>query len=150
MTKTIKHKIIVPSTNEELEKYYHLRYEILRKRWGQEETTTRDEYENESLHIMAIDENGNAIATGRLQFNKNNEAQVRSMAVIDEQQKTGLGSELLQYLENEAKKRNYTRIVLDARDNAVDFYIKNGYEVEGDSYVLFGVIPHFKMSKSLM
>ena len=56
MSSKVNFRIIVPSTNEELEKYYHLRYEILRKRWGQEETTTRDEFENESLHVMAIDE----------------------------------------------------------------------------------------------
>jgi predicted GNAT family N-acyltransferase len=149
MSSKLNYRIIIPKTNEELEKYYHLRYEILRKKWGQEETTTRDEFENDSLHLMAVDENNNPLATGRLQFNKGNEVQVRSMAVATEYQGKGLGSEMLRYLEDEAKKRNYTRIILDARDNAVDFYTKNGYEVEGDSYVLFGIIPHFRMSKKL-
>lgn len=40
-------------------------------------------------------------------------------------------------------------IVLDARDGAVNFYKKNGYHVEGDSYILFDTIPHFRMKKSL-
>jgi predicted GNAT family N-acyltransferase len=56
---------------------------------------------------------------------------------------------ILKYLEDIAAGKNLKRIVLDARDNAVDFYLKNGYTVEGDSYVLFGTIPHFRMVKLL-
>lgn len=129
--------------------YYHLRYEILRKKWGQEESTTKDEWENKSLHVMMVDENDKAVATGRLQFNSGNEAQIRSMAVLDDYQGKGLGSEILKFLEREAINKNYTSIMLDARENAVNFYLKNGYSVEGDSYVLFGIIPHFKMIKKL-
>jgi hypothetical protein len=29
------------------------------------------------------------------------------------------------------------------------FYKKNGYNPEGDSYILFGVIPHVRMKKIL-
>jgi predicted GNAT family N-acyltransferase len=149
MKPKFNYRIIIPATTEELEKYYNLRYEILRKRWGQEESTTRDEFEAESLHVLALDENENAIATGRLQFNKDGIGQIRSMAVADEFQDKGLGSEVLKFLEEEAKKRNIKSLVLDARDNAINFYLKNGYALEGRSYVLFDVIPHFKMSKKI-
>ncbi len=145
----MNYRIIIPTTNEELEKYYHLRYEILRKRWSQEESSTKDEKENASIHVMMVDEENNAIATGRLQINSDSEGQIRSMAVKDEFQNRGLGSLIIKYLEKEAANRNLKLLTLDARENAVNFYIKNGYKVDGESYVLFGVIPHFKMSKDI-
>ncbi|MEO8211297.1 MAG: GNAT family N-acetyltransferase, partial [bacterium] len=61
----------------------------------------------------------------------------------------GLGSMVLKFLEEKAKEKKFKRITLDARDNAVDFYKKNGYTVEGDSYKLFDVIPHFRMGKNI-
>ena len=38
--------------------------------------------------------------------------------------------------------RGVRKIVLNARDNAVQFYWKHGYEVIGDAETLFGVICH--------
>ena len=41
------------------------------------------------------------------------------------------------------------KIVLNARDNAVEFYRKRGYGIIGDAETLFGVIRHVRMAKSL-
>jgi predicted GNAT family N-acyltransferase len=145
----MKYKIIIPQTEDEFQLYYKLRFEILRKAWGQKENTTRDEWEDQSLHVLLIDENGKGIATGRLQFNSDSEGQIRSMGVTEEYRGKGLGSIILKYLEERAREKNFRKIILDARDNAVDFYKKNGYEVEGDSYKLFNIIPHFRMGKDI-
>ncbi|MBK6838579.1 MAG: hypothetical protein IPG90_10135 [Bacteroidetes bacterium] len=40
-------------------------------------------------------------------------------------------------------------MILDAREPAVHFYEKHGYKVIAESYMLFGVIPHLKMTKNL-
>ena len=143
------YKIIIPQTKEELDAYYRLRYEILRKPWGQDIKTNRDEWEAISLHALMIDEQGDAVATGRLQLNSEQEGQIRSMAVVDALQGKGLGSNMLKFLEDKAREKKLSEIVLDARDHAAEFYRKNGYEVVGDSYVLFGTIPHFRMRKKL-
>ena len=45
--------------------------------------------------------------------------------------------------------RGAPKIVLNARDNAVAFYRKRGYDVIGDAETLFGVISHLRMKKSL-
>ena len=127
----------------------NLRFEVLRKPWGQPENSVRDEWENQSLHVLVIEDNGRAIATGRLQYNQDGEAQVRSMAVIEEFQGKGIGTEVLRFLEKTAIEKKIPKIILDARDLAVDFYKKNGYEVEGNSYTLFDVIQHFRMSKKM-
>ena len=41
------------------------------------------------------------------------------------------------------------KIILNARDNVVEFYQKRRYDVIGDAQTLFGVIPHARMVKSL-
>ena len=143
------YRLLIPASESEIEAYYKIRFEVLRKPWGQDINTTRDEWEDNSLHVLMIDDAENAIATGRLQFNSDSEGQIRSMAVVESHRGKGLGSIVLKFLEEKAKEKKLTMIVLDARDLAVKFYEKNGYKVEGNSYTLFEVIPHFRMSKDL-
>lgn len=142
-------KIVIPENKIQLDEYYRIRFEVLRKPWGQEMSSTADEWEEQSLHALMYDKDLNAVAAGRLQFNSPTEGQIRSMAVVDEQRGNGLGSLMLKFLEEKAIEAKLTDIVLDSRDAAVKFYIRNGYVVEGDSYTLFGVIPHFRMKKKL-
>jgi predicted GNAT family N-acyltransferase len=142
-------QIIVPSSEKDIAAYYKLRFEVLRKPWGQEEKTTRDEWENQSLHALMLDESGNAIATGRLQFNSDTEGQIRSMGVAEKYRGKGLGTLMLKFLEEKAAEKKFKSIVLDARDLAVKFYENNGYKIEGDSYILFDVIPHMRMTKGI-
>jgi predicted GNAT family N-acyltransferase len=142
-------KIKVPESKEDLDKYYHLRYEILRKPWGKNEQDVKDDWEDQSIHLVALDSNGNAVGTARLQINSVDEGQIRSMAVKEDFRKSGLGSKLLKMLEEIAAGKKMKTIMLDSRDHAVGFYEKNGYKIIGESYVLFGVIPHFRMMKDL-
>ena len=107
----------------------------------------RDEWEEQSVHVLMLDENEEAIACGRLQINSKTEGQIRSMAVTTELQGKGLGKKIIQYIERRAKELNLNIINLDARINAVKFYESCGYQVVGESYLLFGIIPHFKMEK---
>ena len=131
-------KIIEPKTPDEFKKYYNLRYEILRKPWGQPPGSERDEGEELSIHRMIIDEKaGDALAVGRLQFNSEDEAQIRYMAVSDDFQGQGLGSLIIFNLEDTAKEKGILRIMLQARGNALRFYTNNGYEIivsAADSY----------------
>lgn len=141
--------IIEPTSESDFNDYYRIRYEILRKPWNQPEKSTKDDTESTSIHLLAKDSSGKPVATGRLQFNSDKEAQIRSMAVIDECQGIGIGALLIKHLEKIAHEKKIRRIVLDARENAVEFYLHNGYRVVEPSYLLFGEIKHFKMQKEL-
>ena len=67
--------IIEPKSSEEFRKYYNLRYEILRKPWGQQIGSERDERETTSIHRMIInDKTDEVLAVGRLQYNSIDEA----------------------------------------------------------------------------
>ena len=144
-------KIIEPTTSEEFKKYYNLRYEILRKPWGQPLGSERDEGEGTSIHRMIIDnKTGNALAVGRLQFNSTHEAQIRYMAVADDLQGKGLGNQIILALEDVAQGKGVQRIILSARGNALQFYKNNGYEIVKKTHFLFGEIQHWLMGKELI
>ena len=142
-------KIIEPESTEELKKYFDLRYEILRKPWNQPYNSTKDEWEDQSIHVLMLDDNNEAIACGRLQINSKSEGQIRSMAVRTELQGKGLGKQIIQYIEQRSADLKLQNLILDARINAVQFYESCGYKVIGESYLLFGIIPHFRMMKVL-
>ena len=143
-------KIIEPITSEEFKKYYNLRYEVLRKPWGQSSGSERDEREETSIHRMIIDnKTENALAVGRLQFNSTHEAQIRFMAVADDLQGKGLGSQIISALESVARGKGIQRIILSSRENALQFYKSNGYAIIKKTHLLFGEIQHWLMEKEL-
>ncbi len=141
--------IIEPKSEAEFEKYYNLRYEILRKPWNQPVKSTKDEWEDKSIHVLMLDENKEAMACGRLQLNSKEEGQIRSMAVRDGMQGKGFGKKIIHFIEDKATQLQLKTISLDARINAVKFYERCGYKMVGESYLLFGVIQHYRMEKLL-
>ena len=143
-------KIIEPKSSAEFEKYYNLRYEVLRRPWLQPKGSEKDDDDKSSIHRMIIDEsNGKAVAVGRLQFNTNEEAQIRYMAVSDNYQLKGYGNLIVKTLEDIALNKGIRNIILQARENALKFYWKNGYEIIEKSYLLFDEIQHWLMVKKI-
>ncbi len=142
-------RVIEPSSPEQFEKIFSLRYAILRAPWNQHRGSERDDGEETAMHAMIVDESGNCIATGRLQLNSPEEAQIRFMAVDEKHRGKKLGKMILDFLENKAKEKKCSRIILQARENAVDFYKARGYNVEEKTFLLFDSIQHFRMSRKL-
>lgn len=143
-------KIIEPNSSDEFEQYYNLRYEVLRKPWLQPKGSEKDDGDKSSIHRMIIDEsNGKAVAVGRLQFNTSEEAQIRYMAVSDNYQLKGYGNIIVKTLEDIALNKGIRNIILHARENALKFYWKNGYEIIEKSYLLFDEIQHWLMVKKI-
>ena len=143
-------KIIEPNSSAEFKQYYNLRYEVLRKPWLQPKGSEKDDGDKSSIHRMIIDEsNGKAVAVGRLQFNTSEEAQIRYMAVSDNYQLKGYGNIIVKTLEDIALNKGIRNIILQARENALKFYWKNGYEIIEKSYLLFDEIQHWLMVKKI-
>jgi len=139
--------ITEPSTADEFQQYYELRWKILREPWRQPRGSERDELERSSRHIMVVDNHRAVIAVGRLQLNSIREAQIRYMAVAVEQQRKGVGTRLLVALEQRAIDLGAACIVIDARESALRFYRKHGYEPQGPGHMLFNSIAHVRMKK---
>ncbi len=141
--------IIEPQSHSEWENYYDLRFRILRRAWAQPRGSERDDSDGDSINRMIVDEQGHACAVGRLHFNSAEEAQVRYMAVETDKQGSGIGRLMMQELEEQAKIGGAIRVLLEAREGAVEFYKRLGYTVVQPSYLLFGEIQHYTMVKEL-
>lgn len=141
--------IKIPATQVEWEQYYDLRFKVLREPWGQLKGSEVLTDEDHADHAMVVDDETNKIVgVARMQTNTPTQGQVRCVAVSPEVQGRGVGKLLMSYLENVAQQKGFQEIILDARENAVKFYLSIDYEIIGDSYLLFGIIPHVKMRKS--
>ena len=141
--------IRLPETAEDWEAYYTCRWELLRKPWDQPLGSEKDEHDADGYHVMAVDGQGQVIGVGRVHFNNPAEAQVRYMAVREDCSQQGIGSLILTKLENYAVEKGAQKIMLFARENAIDFYLKRGYFNQGPAHNLYGQIPHLHMTKTI-
>ena len=137
-----------PETELEWDKYFNFRWEMLRKPLGMSKETLKDKLEDESHHLIAVDEQKEVIGGGRLHFNNNREGQIRYMAVSNTIQRKGLGSAIVSELEAIAREKGIQEMVLNARENAISFYLSMGYK-ETDPYESDTGIPHITMRKKL-
>lgn len=131
---------------DDLQKIFQLRYDVLRKPWNQSFESAHDELDGVSLNVF-IEENEKCIACGRLDYIDNETGQIRYMAVHPDYRGKQLGKTILIYLETAARQRGLKKIFLHARENAVAFYLKNGYTLIAASYLLFDTIQHYRMEK---
>ena len=138
-----------PENKEEWDSYLLFRWEVLRKPLGMSKDSLADSIEDESFHLMGIDEEKNVIASGRVHFNSKNEAQIRYMAVYENFKRKGVGTEIVKELENYAISKGIVNMILNARENAISFYLSLGYEEVGPYQSDTG-IPHKTMKKSLV
>ncbi|MDX1912177.1 MAG: GNAT family N-acetyltransferase, partial [Saprospiraceae bacterium] len=78
----------------------------------------------------------------------NNEIKMRQVAVAPELQGKGVGAALVNASEEEARRRGFEKMVLNARETAVPFYLRLGYKKIGERFEEV-TIPHYKMEKTL-
>ena len=142
-------KIFEPVTAGEFERYYRLRWKILRAPWKQARGSEQVADDAVSTHLMALDDDNTLMAVGRVHFNGIREAQIRFMAVDIAAQRNGVGTQLLQALEDRAIAHGASRITLDARETALGFYRKRGYNPLGPGHTLFNCVAHVQMIKEL-
>jgi GNAT superfamily N-acetyltransferase len=143
------YRISSPASPHEFELYYALRYAVLRAPWNQPPGSEKDAEEATSTHAMLSNAAADCLAVGRLQLISPEEGQIRFMAVHPEHQGKGLGRLVLRYLEEQARLQGAKRMMLQARENALHFYLTEGYTNAGPSFKLWDIIQHYKMEKIL-
>ena len=141
-------EIITPKTKIEIEAYYQIRFDELRKPWNQPVGTEKDNLEDECVHRM-IKINNIFAGVARLQYNNHRQAQIRYMAIKKKYQGQGLGRILVLDLEKIAKKNEISEIILQSRELAIKFYENLNYKVQKKTHLLFNDIQHFLMKKYL-
>jgi predicted GNAT family N-acyltransferase len=137
-----------PKTEAEWELYYDLRYRILRKPLGKERGSERNEGDETGIHFALYD-NQQLKGIARLDNAGEKSAQVRFVAVETTLQGKGYGRKIMEATEIAARHSGSEKMILHARDYAVAFYLRLGYEVIEPSYKLFDVLQHYLMEKAL-
>jgi len=92
----------------------------LRQPRGQPRGSEHDSEDDSAFHLLLMDAAGKALACGRLHLTAPGEAQVRYMAVEEGARGYGYGNRILDALEAEPRGRDARKIVLNARDNALN------------------------------
>lgn len=100
-------------------------------------------YQEKLTGIISIFKNNSPL------FPQNDHYQIRGMAVLPEYQKSGFGKQLVEHSERFLKDKNIPLIWFNAREVAVDFYKKSGYQVMGKPFEIPDVGVHFIMFKHL-
>jgi predicted GNAT family N-acyltransferase len=103
-----------------------------------------DELDRHSVHLIARDGQHNPIGTGRL----TPERKIGRMAVLSAWRGQGVGKSLMAALLNEAQKRGWQEVSLNAQVSVLGFYEQFGFVKEGETFIEAG-IPHQEMHLKL-
>ncbi|MFM7661542.1 MAG: GNAT family N-acetyltransferase [Bacteroidota bacterium] len=141
-------EIRFPTTDKEWQEYYDLRYRILREPWNQPKGSERNDGDNTGMHF-ALFESKKIRAVARLDHSGVRESQVRFVAVEFNEQGRGYGRLIMEACENAARDRGDQKVILHAREGALEFYERIDYQIIEKTYLLFGQIQHFLMEKKL-
>jgi ribosomal protein S18 acetylase RimI-like enzyme len=138
---------IIDHGTPEYRQMVKLRDNILRKPLGLRFTDEELEKEKENLLIGAF-EDDDILGCCMLVKETPQVVRLRQMAVLNDLQGKGIGRALTVFAENIARDHGYRIMSMHARKNAVGFYEKMGYVINGDEFVEL-TIPHFIMQKGL-
>ena len=137
-----------PETPEEFAEYFLFRWQMLRKPLNLPRGSEQDSIEDKSFHIAAYDDQ-TIVAVGRIHIESNQTARIRYMAVHNDYHNQGIGSRILRELEEIANANNINTCWLYSREDAINFYLKNGYVIKGESDSELA-IKHERMEKFLV
>jgi N-acetylglutamate synthase-like GNAT family acetyltransferase len=129
------------------EQMVKLRDEVLRKPLGLGFTPEQLQAEQHDILIGAFDD-GRILGCCVLTPTSETAIRLRQMAVAKNQQHKGIGNAIMQFAENLARDKGYRIMTMHARDTAIGFYQKLGYQVVGDEFIEV-TVPHHVMEKKL-
>ncbi len=126
---------------------WQLREEVLRQPLG---LSLRDEdlsEEAEDITFFACTDSGEMLGCLMLRPLSTCALKLRQMAVRENAQGQGIGRKLVETAEAYALAKGFYMISLHARQHAIPFYERLGYEAEGATFIEVG-IPHRLMKKT--
>lgn len=134
-------------TSEIYQKELRLRDKILRKPLGLsllDEDLSQDKID---IHIGTFTDK---ILVGVILLSPINDStlKMRQVAVDENYQGQGIGTAMVRFCEQYAKNNSFKVITMHARENAINFYEKLGYETIGEKFLEVS-IPHVKMLKNI-
>jgi GNAT superfamily N-acetyltransferase len=124
-----------------------LRNRVLIEAVGRHENCRDFDFPDKDIYIAAFDSDkliGAAIITPL----DDNSVQMRQMAVDEEYQGKGVGRAIVREFERVVLELGYSTVMLHARETALPFYEKLGYDLCSDKFFEIE-IAHYEMKKNL-
>jgi dihydrofolate reductase/predicted GNAT family N-acyltransferase len=140
------HFKIIEYGSQEYTNAVALRQEILRTPLGLTFSNQELELEKEQIHIAGF--LGQELCVTAALVGSGKTLKMQRVATKASFQGKGIGSALMHFCEEYAKKQGYKSIFCHARNAAVPFYLKNHYVLEGEEFDEDG-IAHRKMRKKI-
>ncbi|MEZ4908731.1 MAG: GNAT family N-acetyltransferase [Saprospiraceae bacterium] len=134
--------------SENYKKAVSLRDKVLRKPLGMKFSDEDLAKEKDFEHFGIFDDNGEIIAVLYIKPIGDNTIQLKQMAVDFDYHNQGYGRKLVEYVMNFYSLKGIDLIILHARKEAVGFYEKLNFVIEGDKFYEIG-IEHYKMIKKI-
>jgi predicted GNAT family N-acyltransferase len=103
-----------------------------------------DGLDEDSHHVLALSNSGQAIGCGRILPN----AHIGRIAVVPDWRCKKVGTAILEGLLAYASSRGYPEVDLDAQVHALPFYLRFGFVPEGEEF-MDANIPHRKIRLKL-
>lgn len=124
-----------------------VRYAVFVDGQGVPEDRERDGRDDDATHFVAFDD-GRAIGAARLREVEPGTGKVERVAVREDRRGEGWGERIMATVEDAARERGLSTLVLHAQTHVEAFYANLGYETTSDEFEDAG-IPHVEMRKSL-
>lgn len=136
------------SSTQDLDAGYALRREVFEAEQNIPRPLDRDPFDYSADHVVAFDDSGRCVGTGRAVRMDTRTCQIGRMAVAADCRRKGVGALVLEALERMAALRGLRELYLHCQIPAEPFYRNRGYVTEGEQFLDHGV-PHVLMRKRL-
>ena len=135
------------ASKDQLDTCLAIRFEVFVMGQGVPPQLEVDGRDPDCLHLLAWDRK-HTVGTARLRITARGEAKAERVAVRPGYQGQGVGTALMETLEDIARQMGHTEIIVTAQLTVVPFYEHLGYVAEGGVFIE-AAIRHRKMRKQL-
>ena len=134
-------------TEPELEAAIGVRFRVFVSEQSVPPEEELDDADATATHAIALSQD-QVVGTGRLIFQDETTAVIGRMAVDLSWRRSGIGGQILQFLEEEARSQGFRHCTLHAQEYVKGFYAAHGYQEWGNPFLEVN-IPHIEMRKEL-
>ena len=129
-----------------MEQAWALRRRVFIEEQQVPEATEMDADDALAFHVLALEDKV-PVGCGRM-VRHHDHVKIGRMAVVRERRGEGIGSRILEFLMEAARRQGFRKAVLHAQLHAEGFYLKCGYLPDGDAFEEAGIM-HRRMEREL-
>jgi len=139
-----EYSIVVDGDREDA---YDVRWAVFVEEQSVDPDIEIDEHEDEAIHFVAYAED-EPVGAARLREPEPGVGKVERLAVLESHRETGLGRQLMEAVERQARAQGIDRLTLHGQVRVAGFYEHLGYERVGEQF-MEADIPHVKFITSI-